>query len=87
MDKKINQEFLKEISKIKDIVIFMGIANLLGVKTENEDKSPKDFHVVLEEIMKKFESKERRKRKELVKILRKANAVKDSEEATKNGKN
>lgn len=98
MDKKINQEFLREISKIQDIALFLGVMKLLGVKEEKEDKTQKEFSEVLDEVMKKFESKARSKRKELVKILRKANKAAEAdfkgktvaperEEDSENGKN
>ena len=84
---KITKKFLIELFKIKDIKIFLGVCGLLGTKIDNEDKTPKPFHEVIETLCKKFESKPLNKRKELISIIKKANSYKGdviNVESTKN---
>lgn len=68
MSNDINSDFLKEISKIKDLQVFFGITTLLGIRIDE-----KPFDQVLEEVLDKFITKPFNKQKELVSILKKAN--------------
>ena len=75
----LNQKFMKEISNTKDPVIFLGLATILKIelygkeKDENDKPIPKDFSVLFKEMMASYDCAGRKRKKELLKILREAN--------------
>ena len=78
----LNTKFLKEISKIKEPEIFIGLAKVLGVKLLGEEKDengkfiPRDFTEVLDDVMKSFDGARRSRKNELLKLLVEANKAK-----------
>lgn len=99
----LNEKFMNEVSKIKDPVVFLGLAKVLGIKLyedgaqgkELKDRNPKDFSEIFAEVMAQFNGLGRRKKREVMKILRDANKVKgdinadnskDTEETVSNEK-
>lgn len=89
----LNEKFMLEIGKIQDPEVFLGIARILKVKLLDDDMNPKDFSDLFEEVMIGFDGAGRKRKKELLKILRAANkeariengdSTKDSEENLSN---
>ena len=74
----LNQKFLKELSKVKDPTVFVGVCVILKVDIyeDEEKKVVKDFGKVLEEVMAGYDGAGRKRKKELLNILRKANKEK-----------
>lgn len=70
---KIAENFLREVTRIKDINYLVALTKLLGVQIDNEDKTARPFEEVLSDLLTQFNSKPRNKRKELVSLLKKAN--------------
>ena len=58
---------LQELEAIE----FIGLSKLLGVKLLDE-KEPRDFYVLLHDCLERFEQLSRKKRKEILKILKEA---------------
>ena len=86
----LNMKFMKEVGRIKDPVIFLGLARTLGVnlyteeKDENSEKlKPKEFSVLFEEMMKSFDGAGRKLKRDLIKMLRAANEDKEQLNATR----
>ena len=75
----LNEKFMREISKIKKPEIFLGVARVLGTglvedkKDENGKFIAKDFVEVFEDVMSRFDKAGRRRKKELLDLLEKAN--------------
>lgn len=63
------EKFLKNIVKLEPVE-FLGLATFLGVKLLGGDGEPKDFTQLLKELMEKYERLERRKRRDLEKLIR-----------------
>lgn len=77
-----NKDFLVEISKIKDPVTFIGLAKLCGAQLTDTTKvnaaghaPARDFSAILDDIMTKYSTLGRKKRREVMKMLRAANAA------------
>lgn len=89
---KLDEKFMREISRIKSPEIFLGVAKVLGVgfleeeKDENGKFIPKDFVDIFEELMKKYSSAPRRIKKELLDLLEKANRSGDNGNSSKDTK-
>lgn len=87
MENKTDFKFIEELGKIKDPVIFVGLATLLGVKlvssepgapSKNSGKvtvgfAARDFNDILKDVIIKFHALGRKKRREVLKVLEKAN--------------
>lgn len=67
------KKFIKELSKIKDPAIFVGLANILKVGIMEDKDTPKDFNKVLEGIIDAYFAAAPSRQKELLKILKDAN--------------
>lgn len=78
----LNEKFMKEISKIKEPEIFLGVARVLKVrlvedeKDENGKFAARDFNEIFADVMKNFDGAPRKRKRELFKILREANQAK-----------
>lgn len=85
--KDLNSRFLVEISKIKDPEVFIGIARILRVKLMSEQKDeegrfvPRDFTDLYSDTLMAFAQSERKRKRELLKIIEKANKEKDEKGA------
>ena len=75
----LTQKFLRELSNIKDPVVFTGVCVILKVplymdeKDEEGKEIPKEFGSLLTELMKSYDCAGRKRKRELLKILRDAN--------------
>lgn len=76
MDKsKISQKqvmtFIQQISKLEPIEFF-GLVNLFSISLDKEDKTPKDFYELLNEVVERYFNKDRKFRRKVDKILKAA---------------
>lgn len=73
---------MREIAKIKEPEVFIGVARVLGVKLVEDEKDEeekfvaRDFTEIFSDVMKNFDGAPRKRKRELFKILREANQVK-----------
>lgn len=72
------KKFVYEISRIKDPVVFFGIAKVLEVPCFIDKDNPREFEEVLNDILDAYFAAEPKKQKELLKILKDANKCKGS---------
>lgn len=78
----LNDKFMREIAKIKEPEVFIGVARVLGVKLVEDEKDEeekfvaRDFTEIFSDVMKNFDGAPRKRKRELFKILREANQVK-----------
>lgn len=77
MEDRLSARFIKEISKIKDPMVFLGVARILNVELMVDKDTSKDFAAVLNEIIDSYNSSDRKRRRELLKILEKSNKYKE----------
>lgn len=77
MGNKISGEFLSLLQELEAIE-FIGLSKLLGVKLLDE-KEPRDFYVLLHDCLERFEQLSRKKRKEILKILKEAKKEKNKD--------
>lgn len=76
MKKTLTQMFMEEVSKIKDPAMFLGVARVLGVDWfKNPDE--KEFLDIFVDAVDGFDKASRKRKKEILKILRKANKCKE----------
>lgn len=71
--KSIMDQFILEISRIKDPVVFLGVARILKVKAIGDDKETKDFNALFKEVLDAFQNSSHTRQKELLNILKAAN--------------
>lgn len=70
------EKFLIQLSKLEPVE-FIGVAHLCGAHLLQEDnKTPRDFADILRDILDKYETLNRKKRRELEKILAQSNSIK-----------
>lgn len=89
---QLSQQFLYEISRCKDPMVFMGLTRVLCVSWYEEDvqgagpsdqsdcpreKTPRSFVSLLEDVMKQYDKAPRKLKRELLKCLRDANNTGD----------
>lgn len=89
--KTLTNQFIEEISKIKEPEVFLGVARLLHVKLlqdefdENKRPVARDFTEICADVIQTYDKEERRRKRELLRILHKANKeVKVNANSTKN---
>lgn len=69
---KISQkQVLKLINKIRQLepIEFIGLLNLFSISLDSEEKEPKDFYELLDEVIEKYFTKDRKFRRKVDKIL------------------
>ena len=76
--KKKTDQFIEEISRIRDPEVFLGVARILRVplvqkKADKEEYEARDFSDILGEVMTAYDAADRTRRRELLCILKKAN--------------
>lgn len=70
------EKFLTQLSKLEPME-FIGVAHLCGAHLLQEDnKTPRDFADILKDILDKYETLNRKKRRELEKTLAQSNSIK-----------
>ena len=78
----LNDKFMREIAKIKEPEVFLGVARVLKVKLVEDKKDEegkfvaRDFTEIFSDVMKNFDCAPRKRKKELFNILREANQTK-----------
>jgi len=76
---KLNLKFLEETSKIKEPEVFIGVARILKVPLLKEEKDedgkfpPREFIDLYIDVLSSYETSSRKRKRELLKILREAN--------------
>ena len=81
--KNLNMKFMEEVGRIKDPVLFLGLVKMLGVnlykdeKDEEDKPIPKEFPVLFEESMKRFDGAGRKLKRDIIKMLRQVNSDKE----------
>jgi hypothetical protein len=70
------EKFLIQLSKLEPVE-FIGVAHLCGARLLQEDnKTPRDFADILRDVLDKYQTLNRKKRRELEKALAQTNSVK-----------
>lgn len=69
----LDERFIYELSKIKQPEVFIGVARILQVKLVNEDGESRDFDEIFNDVLNAYSAADRRRRRELFKILKAAN--------------
>lgn len=70
------EKFLIQLSKLEPVE-FIGVAHLCGARLLQEDnKTPRDFADILRDILNKYQTLNRKKRRELEEVLAQTNSVK-----------
>ena len=70
---QLNERFIYEIGRIKNPEVFLGVARILKVRLLDDDKNPRDFGDLCADVIESFEQSNRKRKRELLKILRDAN--------------
>lgn len=73
----LTQKFMYELSQ-SDLINFRGVAQILRVAIADDNEEIRPFPDVFADIMKAYDSAGRKRKKELLKILRDANKFKVS---------
>lgn len=73
---RLNEKFMREVGRIKEPEVFVGVARVLGVKLIGEDKESRDFADLFADVMASFAAAPMKRRKELLKILKASNEFK-----------
>lgn len=70
------EKFLIQLSKLEPVE-FIGVAHLCGARLLQEDnKTPRDFADILRDVLNKYQTLNRKKRRELGKVLAQTNSIK-----------
>ena len=70
------EKFLIQLSKLEPVE-FIGVAHLCGARLLQEDnKTPRDFADILRDVLNKYQILNRKKRRELEKVLAQTNSIK-----------
>lgn len=70
----LNERFVMELGRIKDPEIFLGVARVLKVQLM-EDEKPRDFSELCADAIESYATSNRKRKRELLKILREANSA------------
>lgn len=68
----LTERFLKEVARIKKPEYFLGVARILKVDLMR-DGEPLEFDEILAQVIDKYDVAPRKRKKELLRILREAN--------------
>lgn len=68
------EKFILEISKLESIE-FLGLTKIFNIDLfeENEEKTPREFEIILSEILDKYISLSRTQRRTIMKLIKSAN--------------
>ena len=70
------EKFLTQLARLEPVE-FIGVAHLCGARLLQEDnKTPRDFADILKDILNKYETLNRKKRRELERTLAQSNSIK-----------
>lgn len=74
MEQLRTKEFIRELARITEPECFIGVARILKVELMEENgKDPRPFGDLFEDVIKAYEVAPRKRRRELLQILREAN--------------
>lgn len=68
----LEERFIYELGRIKDPEVFLGVARILKVQLV-QDENPRDFGELCADVINFYELAPRKRKRELLKILREAN--------------
>lgn len=77
MKETLTQKFIKEIANIKSPEVFLGVARILKVQLMEDKETPYDFVKIFSDTVEAFDKTDRARKKELLKILVRANQYKE----------
>ena len=77
MKETLTQKFIKEIANIKSPEVFLGVARILKVQLMEDKETPYDFVKIFSNTVEAFDKADRARKKELLKILIRANQYKE----------
>ena len=77
MKETLTQKFIKEIANIKSPEVFLGVARILKVQLMEDQETPYDFVKIFSDTVEAFDKADRARKKELLKILVRANQYKE----------
>ena len=77
MKETLTQKFIKEIANIKSPEVFLGVARILKVQLMEDKATPYDFVKIFSNTVEAFDKADRTRKKELLKILVRANQYKE----------
>lgn len=77
MKETLTQKFIKEIANIKSPEVFLGVARILKVQLMEDKETPCDFVKIFSDTVEAFDKADRARKKELLKILVRANQYKE----------
>ena len=66
------ERFIQELGRIKNPEVFLGVARILKVRLV-EGENPRDFGELCADVIDSYELAPRKRKRELLKILREAN--------------
>lgn len=73
----LNTRFMREVAKIRDPELFLGVCRILKVelleKKKGEEEVARDFSLLFEDCMAQYAAAPRKRRRELLRILQQAN--------------
>lgn len=69
----LEERFIYELGRIKSPEVFLGVVRILKVQLVKDDK-PRDFSELCADVINSYELAPRKRKRELLKILREANA-------------
>ena len=77
MKETLTQKFIKEIANIKSPEVFLGVARILKVQLMEDKETPYDFVKIFSDTIEAFDKADRARKKELLKILVRANQCRE----------
>ena len=77
MKETLTQKFIKEIANIKSPEVFLGVARILKIQLMEDKEPPYDFVKIFSDTVEAFDKAGRTRKKELLKILIRANQYKE----------
>ena len=82
---KLVPKFIEELGKIKSPEVFLGVARILKIKMTKEGEDGqfelKDFYELCAEVIETYADQDKKRKKELLDLLQKANSVKEDANA------
>lgn len=78
----LNEKFGEELLRIKRPEIFLGVARILKVQLLNDANEPRDFSELFVDVIDFYAASPRKRKRELLKILREANSAPDAPEVS-----
>lgn len=69
---QLDERFIYELGRIKNPEVFLGVARILKVQLV-QDENPRDFGELCADVIESYQNSNRKRKRELLKILREAN--------------